>query len=49
LQVLAAEILQRADGEHPGLDSRALRAALAERSGAAPPDIGTMPMLFAPA
>jgi flavin-dependent dehydrogenase len=49
LQVLAAEILQRAHGEHPGLDSRALRAALAERSGAAPPDIGTTPMLFAPA
>jgi hypothetical protein len=49
LQVLAGEIVQRADREYPGLDSRALCAVLAERSGPAPPAMATAPMLFEPA
>lgn len=51
LRALAGEILRRAGGEHPGLDDRALRAVLAERTGAAPPPGGAAgaaaPMLFA--
>ena len=49
LQVLAAEILQRAGGEHPDLDGRALGAVLAERSGPAAPCMAAEPMLFASA
>ncbi|MDR6534295.1 tryptophan 7-halogenase [Variovorax soli] len=49
LHALAGEILQRAGGERLGPDSQALRAALAERSGPAPPARGAAPMLFAQA
>jgi flavin-dependent dehydrogenase len=48
LQLLAAEILQRAEAEHPGLDSPALRAVLAGRRGTASPAMAASPMLFAP-
>ncbi|HKH66632.1 MAG TPA: hypothetical protein VKA75_04610, partial [Reyranella sp.] len=49
LQLLAAEIQQRAEAEHPGLDGGGLHAVLAGRPGIAPAAMAASPMLFAPA
>ncbi len=49
LRMLAGEIVERALGEHPGLDASPLRALLAEKMAVAAPSTSGEPMLFAAA